>query len=89
MNDYKSSIEILNKAIQIKKQLMAPDIWLVYFLLGKTQEESGDKDAALISYEEGIKMLHNKERIMFTPDLQRCVVRTREGIKDFYFGGAL
>lgn len=43
----------------------------------------------IIDYGEGMEMLARGERLMFTPDLQRCVVRTIEGIKDFYLGGAL
>lgn len=42
----------------------------------------------IIDYEEGMEMLAKKERLMFTPDLECCVVNTSEGIKKFFFGGA-
>lgn len=55
LKDYNKTIEMLQLAITLNKELYKPGIWQNYYFLGKTYEEMNNNKEALSAYEAGIK----------------------------------
>lgn len=50
LKDYEKSLKAYNDAIVIKTGLSSPDLWLVYYNLGKNQQSIGKNSEALANY---------------------------------------